>query len=399
MTHASADPGPGLQFMLTYLNVEKPGDECRETEGEADLCECSSGVPNILQGRVYTVREDHQGSSGPAGNGFGLHLVAVPGHGVSVNGRPVEFVEEQYTSKFNRAVKTGVFDVFMDNNVVLQTSCLQTFKNRFSSDGVGYYSTIWKEGTTNYDSIIVQVNRSQLFLQLVQEKTVSSKREAVAEDDTTGCYLVQMAINRGVSSIGKFHEVYTFYEGMKVTSEDRSTPGISKRCYTWAVDSGADETPICYSHRVKGTTHGDFTLGDMEQQLLASHRRYINSSEYHCCTGDRWFDNHYAIDARNQDQQNTDIINYINGKEAEGDLPLYTCASNRRFGGSSLKALFDPTGLGIQMDTNTATSDLKCNSCASSQFSSAGHTNPACDTTWSNCPSGTEPTEAIMEIV
>merc|ERR1712072_340521 len=106
----------------------------------------------------------------------------------------------------------------MDNNVVLQTSCLQTFKNRFNNDGVVYYSTTWTDGTAHYDSIIVQVNRSQLLVQLVQEQTSSIERAAVAEDDTASCYLVQVAINRAVSSHTKYHEVFAFYDGMKVTS-------------------------------------------------------------------------------------------------------------------------------------------------------------------------------------
>merc|ERR1719198_1198686 len=62
--------------MSKYFKVQAPGDEC-----DNDTCDCSSdGAPDITQGRVFTTRAINPLPGPMPGNGFGLHLVAVPGH-------------------------------------------------------------------------------------------------------------------------------------------------------------------------------------------------------------------------------------------------------------------------------------------------------------------------------
>merc|ERR1712118_332557 len=113
------------------------------------------------------------------------------------------------------------------------------------------------------------------------------------------------------------------------------------------------------------------------QQQSEVHRTIIDGHSW--CPMDRWFDNHYAIDSRSVD--NTKILNYINSEK-----PYHTCGNNP-MRGSGLSAIFDPTGLGIQMDTGTSLP----NDCSSLGIqynaSEGGHGNQACTVDTSKCGS------------
>merc|ERR1711959_646273 len=136
-----------------------------------DVCDCSSqGAPNIEQGRVYTTREISPSGGMSPGNGFGLHLVSVPGH-KTTGGLSVEEVEAHFNEKLGDMSK---FDSFMDFNVVFATSSLQAYKSAFEADGVKYLVGTWSDnGGKSYSSIIVQVPDSQLILELVQQTSLT----------------------------------------------------------------------------------------------------------------------------------------------------------------------------------------------------------------------------------
>merc|ERR1719352_1441223 len=137
LTHAASQPIAGKTFMYKYFNVQTPGDECT-----GDVCDCSSqGAPNIEQGRVYTTREISPSGGMSPGNGFGLHLVSVPGHKTS-GGLTVGEVESHFAEKLGDMSK---FDSFMDYNVVLATTALQSIKSQFDSDGVKYLTGTWSD--------------------------------------------------------------------------------------------------------------------------------------------------------------------------------------------------------------------------------------------------------------
>merc|ERR1719337_61812 len=151
--------------MSKYYKVQAPGDEC-----DNDVCDCSSdGAPNIEQGRVFTTRAINPLPGPMPGNGFGLHLVSVPGH-KTTGGLTVEEVESHFAEKLGDMSK---FDSFMDFNVVFATSSLQSYKSAFDRDGVKYLVGSWSNSEgQQYSSLLVQVPGSQLILELVQKTSL-----------------------------------------------------------------------------------------------------------------------------------------------------------------------------------------------------------------------------------
>ena len=84
------------------------------------------------------------------------------------------------------------------------------------------------------------------------------------------------------------------------------------------------------------------------------------------CPMDRWFDNHYAIDSHSVD--NDKILSYVNSKK-----PFHTCGNNpMREEGTAV--IFDPTCLGIQMDTGIGLPNDCSSSLISSNWMQPGHT-------------------------
>jgi hypothetical protein len=389
MTHAASQPIAGKQFMYKYFNVQTPGDECTN-----DLCSCSStGAPDIEQGRVFTTRQVSPSGGMSPGNGFGLHLVSVPGHKTS-GGLTVEEVESHFAEKLG---SMSTFDSFMDFNVVFATSSLQSYKSAFDRDGVKYLAGTWSDSSNSqYSSILVQVPGSQLILELVQktsltytdgqapveleqrvpDSVLAEQADRLSADenvsDTTSDYIVSLVVNRAASSKA-MSELEDFYvSGMGTTkTHDSSANGVTKKCFLW---TGATVN-ICFTNRADTETSTSFKVGDFEDMLNNVHSTIIDGHSW--CPMDRWFDNHYAIDSRNVD--NTKILNYINSKK-----PFHTCGSNP-MRGTGLSAIFDPTGLGIQMDTGTSLPN-DCNSFLSASVEGGGN-NPACTIDTSQCGS------------
>jgi hypothetical protein len=340
---------------------------------------------------VYTTREISPSGGMSPGNGFGLHLVSVPGHKTS-GGLTVEEVESHFTDKLGDMSK---FDSFMDFNVVFATSSLQSYKSAFDRDGVKYLVGSWSDSqNSQYSSILVRVPGSQLILELVQKTSLTllegqnsikleqrvpdsllvEQESRLSSEDTTSDYIVSLAVNRAVSAqaLGKLEDFYVSGMGTKKT-HDSTDGGAAKKCFLWP---GASVN-ICFTNRADSETSTSFKVGDFEDMLNAVHKTIIDGHSW--CPMDRWFDNHYAIDSHSVD--NTKILNYINSKK-----PFHTCGSNP-MRGTGLSAVFDPTGLGIQMDTGTGLPN-DCNTFATSyNASDNGHSNPACTVDTSKCGS------------
>merc|ERR1711862_629037 len=192
--------------------------------------------------------------------------------------------------------------------------------------------------------------------------------------DTTSDFIVSLVVNRAASSKA-MSELEEFYvSGMGTTkTHDSSENGVTKKCFLW---TGATVN-ICFTNRADSETSTSFKVGDFEDMLNAVHKTIIDGHSW--CPMDRWFDNHYAID---RTVDNSKILSYINSKK-----PFHTCGNNP-MRGTGLAAIFDPTGLGIQMDTGTSLPN-DCSSLMSSNNVSAGpgHSNPACTVDTSQCGS------------
>jgi hypothetical protein len=325
------------------------------------------------------------------GNGFGLHLVSVPGH-KTTGGNTVESVESKFTDKLG---DMSAFDSFMDFNVVFATSSLSSYKSKFDSDGVKYLLGSWSNTAgQQYSSLIVQVPGSQLLLELVQKSSLGangvqmeqrvpdsvlsdqeSRLSGEAVSDTTSDYIVSLVVNRAASSTA-FSQLEDFYVGGMGTTKthDATENGASKKCFLWP---GASVN-ICFTNRADSETSGSFKVGDLEDVLNGAHKAIIDGHPF--CPMDRWFDNHYAIDS--QKVSSTNILNYINSKK-----PFHTCGNNP-MRGTGLSAIFDPTGLGIQMDTGTGLpNDCSTLMAANNVSAEPGHSNPACTVETSQCGS------------
>lgn len=328
------------------------------------------------------------------GNGFGLHLVSVPGH-KTTGGDTVETVESKFIEKLG---DMSAFDSFMDFNVVFATSSLQSYKSAFDRDGVKYLLGTWSNTAgQQYSSLLVQVPGSQLLLELVQKSSIElaegevavqmeqrvpdavlndqdSRMSNEAVSDTTGDYIVSLVVNRAASSTAMSQLEDFYVGGMGTTmSHDATENGATKKCFLWP---GAS-VHVCFTNRADSETSGSFKVGDLEDVLNGAHKAIIDGHPY--CPMDRWFDNHYAIDSHSV--SNTKILSYINSGKA-----FFTCGSNP-MRGAGLSAVFDPTGLGIQMDTSTSLPNACSSLMSSNNVSAAGPGNPACTVDTSQCGS------------
>jgi hypothetical protein len=326
-----------------------------------------------------------------------LHLVSVPGH-KTTGGLTVEEVESHFNEKLGDMSK---FDSFMDYNAVLAAESLQSLKSAFDSDGVKYLVGSWADSSGNqYSSILVQVPGSQLILELVQKTSlVLAEGETAVQleqrvpdsilqeqdsnlsgDDSdstsTKQHIVGLTVNRAASTkaMSELEDFYVTGMGAKKT-HDATENGATKKCFLW---KGATMN-VCFTNRDDSETSGSFKVGDFEDMVNSVHAK-ING-DHPWCPMNRWFDNHYAIDS--QSVNNNKILKYINSKK-----PYHICASHGILN-RGVSAVFDPTGVGIQMDTGIGLSDDCKNSLAASNNASdqGGTFNPACTMDTSKCGS------------
>jgi len=192
---------------------------------------------------------------------------------------------------------------------------------------------------------------------------------------------VSLAVNRAASAsaLAKLDDFYVTGMGTSKTL-DSSANGVSKKCFLWP---GAT-VDICFTSRADTETSSSFKVGDFEDMLNNVHKTIVGGHPN--CPMDRWFDNHYAIDSRKVD--NTKILNYVNSNGI-----YHTCSSTPMAG---THGIFDPTGLGIQMDTvlglaaDCSSSELHtCEDCMQGKF------NPACTVDTSQCGSLTNLTVVV----
>jgi len=344
--------------------------------------------------------------------GFGLHLVDVPAH-LTTGGLTTEQVEMHFASKLGDMSK---FDSFMDFNAVFATSGLQSYKNTFKADGVKYLAGTWTGPTgTEYTSIIVQVPKSQLILELCQkgaltydegeaqpmkleqrvpdstlvaQDAILSSYDAKADASTVGAYIVSLGINRAVSAkaMSKLEDFYV--TGMGTTkTHDATANDVTKKCFLWPGATGN----LCFTSRPDSATAGDWKVGDFEDMLNTVHSNLLAGHPF--CPVDKWFDNHYAIDSQSADTSK--ILSYVNEKN-----PFHICSSSGAVefppASGGLVTIFDPTGWGIQLDMGSVGTPSDCASeeGAPSNFSrrlQGGKYNPACTTDTSKCGAGESP--------
>jgi hypothetical protein len=393
-TYSCNDPIAAKKFMFKYFPVATPGDECTN-----DICVCSatSSTPQweIQQGRAYIplngAVEEGRRLQDP-GNGFGLHCVNVSNH-LTTGGLSTAEVEAHFNTKLGDMKE---YDSFMDFSVTFYTSGLAQYASAFDRDQVPYYTTTWQDDNAqSYTSLIVQVDKSQMLLELTSKKSLelgetlrpvhaaapSTRRvsaRALAMIDAleqknalSGASLTPLSVNRAISAAGlaKIDDFYVSGMGTKKVSEDTDAAnGVTRKCYLW---SGAS-VDVCFTNRPDSATKGDWKVGDFENMLNTVHKNIIVGHPY--CQVDKWFDNHYAIDSFSADTSK--IVSYIN----QNNVPHVCSSGGGGSGGSGLHSAFDPTGWAIQLDLGFSTHPSDCNSAGQdSQRRLQGTFNPACE--------------------
>lgn len=395
-TYSCNDPIPAKQWLYKYLPVATPGDECTN-----DICTCSGSGPtwHIQQGRVYVPangrallnKRSHGGRQlQDPGNGFGLHCVNVSAH-ITPGGLSTAEVEAHFNSKLGDMKQ---YDSFMDYSVTFYTTDVAQYASKFDRDSVPYYTTTWQDDNAqSYTSLIVQVHKTNMILELTSkqslsqeatrhpihtspssERRVSPRALAMIEEFEkanvlSGTDLTPLSVNRAMSAatLAKIDDFYVNGMGTKKVSDDTDAAnGYTRKCFLW---SGA-EVDICFTNRDTSASKGDFSVADFENMLNTVHRNVIVGHPY--CQTDKWEDNHYAIDSFSA--STSQIVSYINNN----NVP-HVCSSGGGSGGSGLSYIFDPTGWGIQADLSFNTQPSDCN--AGQDFSRRlqGTFNPACE--------------------
>jgi len=398
-TYSCNDPIAAKKFLMKYFNVENAPDSCTN-----DVCVCSGSGPTwyIQQGRVYIPYNSGANGEGrrlqDPGNGFGLHCVNVSNH-LTTGGLSTAEVEAHFKSKLGDMKE---YDSFMDYSVTLYTSSLAQYAAAFDKDEVPYYTTTSQDQNgESYTSLIVQVDKSQMILELTSKKSlasgetrrpvhasapserrVSARASAMINElekaefpppgpspSPSGSGVSVLSVNRAVSAatLAKLDDFYVNGMGTKKVSDDTDAAnGYTRKCYLW---TGAT-VDLCFTSRDDSATKGDWKVADFENMLNTVHKNIIVGHPY--CGKDKWEDNHYAIDSFNA--QTSNIISYIN----KNSVP-HICSSGGG-SGAGISYIFEPTGFGIQADLSFSTLPNDCNSAfQNSSRRLQGTFNPACD--------------------
>ena len=332
-----------------------------------DVCTCtiSGSTYEVQQGRVQLETSRSSGVGGPQpGEGFGLHLV-----NCSTNPQPggmsTSAVEAEFASKLG---DMSSYDAFMDYNVALYTTQLDSYISAFDADGVDYLATTWTDQSDDYYGIIVHVPNTQMVIELMSlNSTLLARRAAAGNKPTVHAFapherrasasalaraiaaaevsatniLTVISVSRASSDLSAIDDFYS--TGMQCsTTLSVDTDGYSKRCYLWDVASATAD--VCFTKRKPTETAGSFKVSDFEDMLNAVHANAVADD-----CGNKWVDNHYAVDGRSGSADY--IADYIESSGAffycSGDNPHY---------------IIDPSGFGIQLDLQFSGSSTVCTS-------------------------------------
>merc|ERR1712070_643398 len=134
--------------------------------------------------------------------------------------------EAHFNSKLGDMTK---FDAFMDFSVTFYTTGIEQYAAAFDKDSVPYYTTTWEDDSAqSYTSLIVQVAKSPMILELTSKQSLNSSlsetRRAVnvagsserrmsaralsmieeleQKKELTGASLTPISVNRAISAAG-----------------------------------------------------------------------------------------------------------------------------------------------------------------------------------------------------
>mmetsp|Transcript_1409 Transcript_1409/g.1817 ORF Transcript_1409/g.1817 Transcript_1409/m.1817 type:complete len:442 (-) Transcript_1409:64-1389(-) len=371
-TYTGSQSLVALAFNENYLPVYNSDDSCPD-----NTCNCTIDdvVYVVEQGRCQLNFDSGTSISGTPMEGFGLHIV-----NCSTNGQPGGMTTAQVEAEF--ATKFGdmsSYDSFMDYNVALLTSDLDSYVTAFDVDNVTYLPIAFTDQDEAYCGVLVLVPESQMVIEVVQLNSstttkiashprllkmneqrhphkslqrasssiasqLAARKGAVVDE-----IMVPVTIGRAASNLDA---ISTFYlDGMQTTlTLSYDSDAVSKRCFLWEKQNATSD--VCFTKRSDDATSTDFKVVDFENMLNTVHANVIAGKAtaiYGC--NNKWMDNHYAIDTTGFLDDGNYIVDYIDSTEG---LYAYCDVSG------DLHYLSDPTGWGIQMDLGFTKKPLAC---------------------------------------
>ena len=330
-----------------YVVNSHSADTCCKACVAMEGCVGATHVPRNSTNLASNRFEDY----GP-NEGFGLHLIAVSAH-KTTGGMTVREVEALVAAKLENM---SVFDGWMEFNVGLYTSDLDSYIELWDSEVVPYLAAKWQaplDGTMH--SVFLHVPKSQMIVEVIgksraldlrtgvvhlEQRLSNTRLSALRANPPAGTILQAAKVSRAATDLLALDEFYV--NGMKA-AKVHSIAGddVSTDCYLWP---GA-ATDVCFVKRPDNATKGDFKVADFERMLKTVADTMLTTPT---CWMDRWDDNHYIV-SLNMSFDATHF-NYIGQYLAKNPSVKYLCSNVSASAHGVLHHVFDPTGWGFQLE-------------------------------------------------
>eukprot|EP00656_Telonema_subtile_P005667 TRINITY_DN12585_c0_g1_i3.p1 TRINITY_DN12585_c0_g1~~TRINITY_DN12585_c0_g1_i3.p1 ORF type:complete len:447 (-),score=102.25 TRINITY_DN12585_c0_g1_i3:54-1394(-) len=290
-TTSASRPIDNFNWLAKYLPVQ-----CQDS---STVCNTSFTCGSSGRGALCTNEECKWESLS-----FGLHLVNMSArpYGTTDNFE----VENHFTAKLSRAMRRGQYDSFMDQSTVLYAGSIDGYLEAFGRDQVDHSLLVWQDdkGQTWY-SVIVQVDQSQLVLELVTGKKPTESGRAVtdslirlpssvfAANNVSGVsagLLIALGVSKTTTNLPAMRDFY-LNELHAAKNHSYSSPdgSVLLDCYQLP---GANAL-VRVIQRPPSASHGSFSVASLEEVKNEAHRM-AHVDQF--CGVDKYYDNHLALD-------------------------------------------------------------------------------------------------------
>merc|ERR1712203_206179 len=289
-----------------------------------------------------------------------MHLPDIPGHSTE-GGKTVEEIEQIFDEKVGDMTS---FDWFMDYNIGLFTSNLDSYIEKMDGLGVPHLDASWTHSSGTGYSVFVHVPHTQMIVELfgltsktlkktiTLEQRMSDTRISMASaSPPTGLILTAVSVSRAISAtnLADLEDFYTTGVGATVTYS-KDSDDVRSVCYQWPGTNG----DVCFRKREESATSASYNPKQFEDMLAASKEALLQNPN---CGMYRWEDNHYAIDLGMQGNFDN-LLTYVKNKGLK-----YLCGGGGPSGMSGgAHYVYDQTGWGIQLDGSMSVSMSGCSS-------------------------------------
>jgi hypothetical protein len=252
--------------------------------------------------------------------------------------------------------EAGIYDSFMDYSLVLYASSLDTYVAAFEADNVPHLMLRWNDDLGQlWYSLIVQVARSQLVLELVSGQVPNSTGAHLMDDGLQRLpasifasaevhakplgVLTPLAVSRATASIEAVHDFYT-NDLFSAVNHTQSLGDVTMKAYMMPGASAL----MRFIQRPASATAPGFTVADLEAAKHAAHTMAMKDA---FCGVDKWIDNHVALD---QSEYNLDAFKANFDSHGIKYHVFGDCTNSSKPGPGTNMYVVDPTGDSVQLD-------------------------------------------------